>query len=202
MVIFPLGLSSFKLQTATATILLDPHNGSAGIRAPRAQADGTLIAKAEGRNPDAGGENSFLIDGPGEYEVKGVAIYGVPAVDGSQTFFVIETEDMRIGHLADLNRLLQNGEAERLDGVDILFLPVGGHGVLDAAKAQEVVSALEPRIVIPMHVKTPGLKINRDAVTVFCREFGVKNAEPQDKFRIAKKDLPQEETSVVVLAAA
>lgn len=199
MTIFPLGLSSFKIQTSHTIILLDPHDGQAGLRAPRAHADVTLIAKREGRNPDAGGEKSFLIDGAGEYEVKGVAIYGIPALDARQTFYVLEAEDLRLGHLGDLNRPLQNGELERLDGVDVLFLPVGGQGVLDSRQAQEVISELEPRIVIPMHVKLPGLKTPRDPVTTFCREFGVKDASPQEKFRLTKKDLPPEETAVVVL---
>lgn len=199
-IITPLGLSSFKIQTATATVLLDPHDGSQGIRPPRAQADLTLIARAEGRNRSAGGENSFVIDGPGEFEVKGVAVYGIAAAESGQTFFVIEVEDLRLGHLGDLNRLLQDSELEHLDGVDVLFLPIGGHGVLDSRKAQDIVSEIEPRIVIPMHFKLSGLKASRDPATTFCREFGVKNAEPQEKIRLTKKDLPQEETNVVILS--
>lgn len=199
MVIFPLGLSSFKLQIGNVTVLLDPHDGTQGIRAPRSQADLTLVAKSDGRNPAAGGANSFVIDRPGEYEIKGVSVYGIPANDASQTFFVVEAEGLRLGHLGDLNRILQNGEMEHLDSADILFLPVGGHGVLDAVKAQEVISELEPRVVIPMHFKMPGLKTNRDTVATFCKEMGVKDTASLDKLRIAPKDLPQEETRVIVL---
>ncbi len=199
MVIFPLGASSFKLQTPTATILLDPHDGSNGLRAPRAQADMTLLTQKDGRNPDAGGQNSIVVDGPGEYEIKGTAISGIPAATGDQTFYLLESEGLRLAHLGDLNRPLQDSEIEAFDGVDVLFIPVGGHGVLDARKAQEVISGLEPRIVIPMHVKTPGLKVTRDPVAVFCKEFGVKDAVPQDKLRLTRKELPVEETKVIIL---
>ncbi|MBI3115122.1 MAG: MBL fold metallo-hydrolase [Candidatus Kerfeldbacteria bacterium] len=200
MTIFPLGGPTFKLQTASgATILLDPHDGKNGLKPPRAQAKLTLLSQTDGRNANAGGTGSLVVQGPGEFEVDGAAIYSVPSATPGKQYFVIESEGMRLGHLGDLDRVLQNGEMDELEGVDVLFLPVGGHGVLDSRKATEVISELEPRLVVPMQFKEKGMKSARDPLTDFCKAFGVKDAEPQDKLRLVKKDLPVEETKVVIL---
>lgn len=199
MVITPLGLSAFKIQTAQATVLIDPFDGKQGLKPARVQADLVVLTQSEGRDASAGGTKAFVVEQPGEFEVQGVAVTGVPSADGKRTLALFTIEDVTIGHLGDLDRTLQQSELEQLDGVDVLFIPVGGHGVLDARKAAEVIGEVEPRLVIPMNFKTPGLKVTRDPVAMFLKEFGARAAEPQEKFRLSKKDLPQDDTHVVIL---
>lgn len=87
---------------------------------------------------------------------------------------------------------------EQFEGTDILLIPVGGNFTIGAKKAVEVVSQIEPRIVIPMHYKVPGLKIDLDGVEKFIKELGLKPTY-EDKLKISKKDLPQEDMELVVL---
>jgi len=101
--------------------------------------------------------------------------------------------------LGDLGSPLDNGQLEKLAGTDILLIPVGGKYTLDAKKAVEVISQIEPRIVIPMHYKIKDLKIDIDPVDKFIKEIGV---EPtyEEKLKISKKDLPQEDMELVILS--
>lgn len=199
MVITPLGLAAFKIQTTAATVLIDPPDSRSGVKPVRAQADLVLLTQADGRDRSAGGSKAFVVDQAGEFEVKGVAVTGVPSDDGQRTYFVLTLEDVTLGHLGDLDRPLHDAELAAIDGLDVLFVPVGGHGVLDARKATDVIGEIEPRLVIPTHGKLPGLTVTRDPVATFVKEFGVQAAEPRDTFRLAKKDLPQDDTQVVVL---
>jgi len=100
-------------------------------------------------------------------------------------------------HLGDLGDVLDNKQLEKIGGVDILFIPVGGKYTLDAKKAVEVISQVEPRIVIPMHYKTKDSKIDIDGLDKFIKEIGI---EPiyEEKLKISKKDLPSEDMSLVI----
>jgi L-ascorbate metabolism protein UlaG (beta-lactamase superfamily) len=153
------------------------------------------------------GKESFLINGPGEYEVKGVMIYGIPsfhdnengAKRGENTIYVLESENVWLAHLGDLGqKTLSEEQMEHLQDVDILILPVGGGDTLGAVDAAKLASELEPRVVIPMHYKLPGLKMNLENVEKFVKEMGIK-PETEEKFRVQKKDLPAEETKLVIL---
>jgi L-ascorbate metabolism protein UlaG (beta-lactamase superfamily) len=107
-------------------------------------------------------------------------------------------DDLRTCHLGDLGHSLTNEDLEKIDGVDILMIPVGGVYTIDAKKAQEVISQINPKIIIPMHYKIPGLKSNLDAVDKFCKEMGICN-EPQDKLVIKKANIAEEEEEKVVI---
>jgi L-ascorbate metabolism protein UlaG (beta-lactamase superfamily) len=76
---------------------------------------------------------------------------------------------------------------------------VGGKYTLNAAKAVEVISQLEPRIVIPMHYKIPGIKVDIDGLDKFIKELGIKPRN-EEKLKITKRDLPQEDMELVVLS--
>jgi len=146
---------------------------------------------------------ALIIDKPGEYEVKGIFIQGIP-VNQNQgkeiaVVYWLEIENITLGHLGSLNTTPEDEELEKLEGLDILFVPVGGNAVLDVKKASQVISQIEPRIVIPMYYKIPGVKEKLDSVENFCKVMGVKSSEKIDRFRIQKKDLPQEEMKIIVL---
>jgi len=153
-------------------------------------------------------KNPFIINSPGEYEVKNVFVYGISCWHdasegkdrGINTIFRIEAEGISIAHLGDLGHSLSNGQLEQLKSVDILMIPVGGTYTINAKQASEVISQVEPRIVIPMHYKIKGLKINLDPIDKFCKEIGVCPTETLPKLKILKKDLPQDEMKIFVLA--
>ncbi|MBN1326256.1 MBL fold metallo-hydrolase [Candidatus Falkowbacteria bacterium] len=212
MTIFWLGQSAFKIQDKEVTVAIDPY-GEIGLKMPKFNAEVLLISHDhdDHNNKDAIKGDPFLIDGPGEYEVKNVFVYGIPAYHddkegaerGKVTMYLIEIDGVKIAHLSDFGqKSLTNEQLELLEGIDILLIPVGGHFTIDGEEAAKIVSQLQPRIVIPMHYKIPHLNIKLDPADDFLKEFGVTNPEKMDKLKISKKDLPQEETKVILLTPA
>lgn len=207
-----LGQSCFKIQSGEVTLITDPYNSEVGFKLPRLTADIVTVSHDHfDHNNVAGvsGENGapFLISSPGEFEVKGVFVYGIPfwhdksegKERGVNIVYRIEMEGISIAHLGDLGHILSEEQVAELDGVDILLVPVGGKWTLGASEASEVINEIEPRIVIPMHYKIPGLKVDVDTVDKFLKEMGASKAEKLPKLKISKKDLPQEETKVILL---
>jgi len=199
------GLACFRIGIRDISLLIDPYDATVGLKLSRQSADIVLSTSnrpAHKNVADIGG-NPFVITGPGEYEAKGVYIWG-HAVDQPTepprrtTVYVIEGEEITLAHLGDLSIVLTEAQLDRLEGVDVLLIPVGGHGVLDAKKAAALISEIEPRVVIPMYYQTPGVKPELDPVIKFSKELGV-TPEMLDKFKVTKKDLPQDETKLVIL---
>jgi L-ascorbate metabolism protein UlaG (beta-lactamase superfamily) len=207
-----LGHSAFKLQDKISadgiTLVIDPYDESTGLKMPKLEADILLITHdhPDHSNRAAIKGTPYIVECAGEYEVKNVAIEGVlvphDAVKGKERGTVvayrIDMDDISIAHLSDLGDELDSKQLESLGGVDILLIPVGGKYTLDAKRAVTVVSQIEPRIVIPMHYQTPGLKYELDAVEKFIKELGVK-PRYEDKLKVSKKDLPQDEMELVIL---
>jgi len=206
------GQSCFKIQSKNhqeITIITDPFDKTVGLKVPRVAADIATISHDhhDHNNTAAAKGEVFVINDPGEYEVKGVYVYGIAswhdvkqgAERGKNIIYRFEMEEMSVVHLGDLGHVLTNQQLERLQNVDILLIPVGGIYTIAAKQAVEVINQVEPRIVIPMHYKIPGLKIKLEGIDKFCKEIGVCPTEKLDKYRIVKKDLPQEETKVVLL---
>jgi L-ascorbate metabolism protein UlaG (beta-lactamase superfamily) len=207
-----LGHSSFKLQDKISsdgiTLVTDPFDDKLGIKMPKIEADIVTISHdhEDHNNKSAIKGNPFVIHCAGEYEVKNVAIEGVevPHDDkdgkerGKVIAYRIDMDDISIAHLSDLGGPLNPKQLETLGNVDVLLVPVGGKFTLDAKKAVEVVSQIEPRIVIPMHYAVPGLKLDLDPVEKFIKELGVK-PRMEDKLKVIKKDLPTEDMELVIL---
>jgi len=208
------GQSFFQLQTSLSkgeqtTIAVDPFDESTGLKPPSFSADILLVTHdhADHNNKAAIKGTPFLIEGPGEYEVKEIFIQGVPSFHdeedgkkkGANTIYTIEVEEMRICHLGDFGQKeLTEDQLEQIGDIDILMVPVGGEFTVDAKGAAHLISQIEPKIVIPMHYALPKLKIKLDEVDKFLKEIGKKSVVPQPKLLIKKKDLPLE-TQVVVL---
>lgn len=210
------GQSYFKIQTKNngeeVVIATDPYDSGYGLKPPKFQAD--IVTVSHGHNDhnnlDAIKGEPFVINGPGEYETKGVFIYGIPAwhdeTEGSErgavTMYRINAEDMNVVHLGDLGHELSDEQLEKMNNVDILLIPVGGIFTIDAKKANSVISKIEPRIIIPMHYNLPGLKFKSgkkiDSIDKFLKESGL-SSEKMDKLKISRKDLPQEETKIIIL---
>jgi L-ascorbate metabolism protein UlaG (beta-lactamase superfamily) len=150
--------------------------------------------------------DAYEIRGPGEYEVAGVSVIGVPtfhdgekgAKQGRNTVYLIEIDDVRVCHLGDLGHKLDDAEAEAISSPDVLLVPVGGHTAINAVQAAEVVRQLEPRYVVPMHYAIPGLKLELDTLDRFLKEMAVTVSEPQPKLSIQASS-GEYDTKVVVL---
>lgn len=191
-------------------IVIDPYGDELGLKMPKVEAQILLITHdhLDHANRKLVAGNPFIIEGPGEYELKGVFIKGVPAFHddqkGSQrgvvTIYKIEAEDIRICHLADLGQKeLLPEQIEELGEVDVLMVPVGGKFTIDGKEASEIISQIEPKIVIPMHYQISGLKADIEGVEKFLKVMGVEGLERQKKLKISRKELPQEETQIFLL---
>ncbi|MDD4901962.1 MAG: MBL fold metallo-hydrolase [Patescibacteria group bacterium] len=212
MMISYLGQSCFKLQDKLGpegvTLVTDPFDKELGLKVPNFEADIVTVSHQHHNHNNAAAlrGNPFIIDTPGEYDIKNVMVQGIKtwhdakggAERGENIVYRIEMDDLTIVHLGDLGHILTDEQLEQLDDVDILFIPVGGKVTLDAKAAVEVIGQLEPRIVIPMHYKLSGAKADLDAVEKFIKELGVQPRK-EEKLKVAKKDLPVEGMELVVL---
>ena len=209
------GQSCFQISVSnsrdhSADIVIDPFDEETGLKVPNFSADILLVTHDhhDHNNVRAVKGTPFLIDGPGEYEVKEVSIQGIQSFHdssqgkerGSNTIYVMETEDIRICHLGDLGqKQLTDEQLEKIDSVDMLMIPVGGEYTIDSAQAQKIISQIEPKIVIPMHYSLPKLKIKLDEVSKFLKTMGKNSVVPQDKFTVKSSTLPKGDMEIVVL---
>jgi len=206
MIINWFGQGCFKIEGKEAIVITDPYSNKTGLRLPRLKADIVTVSHDQEGTEAAKNikEEPFIIDQPGEYELKNVLVWGVPLVKNGQTkpenniIFSLNIDGIKIAHLGRLNHDIADEKLESLGEVDILMIPVGGNYTLGTKAAAKLISQIEPRLVLPMHYKIPGLKIKVDSIKNFCQEMGAKE-EYLDKLKISKKDLPHEETEVILL---
>ncbi len=214
MVITWYGFSCFKIEEKTnageVTLVIDPFVPEDGKKLPRnLAADVVTISHDHERhnNVDAVGGKPFVIKGPGEYEIKDLFITGVGTFHdlvegqekGTNTMYYVIADDVHCVHLGDLNHALSEKHMEDFHNIDVLFVPVGGGSVLDAKRAADVVSQLEPRIVVPMHYRVGGIGAKLSPVDPFLKIMGGGKPEVLPKLKLAKKDLPQEEMKIILL---
>ncbi len=206
------GHSCFRLRGRNGTVVTDPFGDELGYTMPRLRAD---IVTVSHDHPDHANVKAIrgtprIIDGPGEYEIKGIFVIGIPSYQEEtshhagvrNTVYLFDLDGVTVCHLGDLRRVPTQSQIEELGYVDVLLIPVGGGSTLGAAKASEVISVLEPKVVIPMHYKTSFLKgLKLQPVSLFLKEMGLKEITPQDRVTIAKTALPSE-TQVIVMECA
>jgi L-ascorbate metabolism protein UlaG (beta-lactamase superfamily) len=116
----------------------------------------------------------------------------------SNTIYVFDYDGITVAHLGDLKHAPTQSEIESLGTVNVALVPVGGGGALNAAKAAEVISMLEPNLVIPMHYSTPAAKISLDTLNKFLKEMGLSKVDAQPSLKVTRSGLP-DETHVIVL---
>lgn len=207
-----LGHSSFRIKGKTATVVTDPfESGKVGFKFPKTEADIVTVSHDHWDHNKAnlvGGEPK-VVSGPGEYEIKGVSIFGVPTFHdkkqgterGKNTVYVITIDKVRVCHLGDLGHTLSEEQVGAVGSVDVLLVPVGGSYTIDPGEAGEVVSSLEPKIVIPMHYKTG--ELNQEIfgklapVEEFLKELGIEPVR-DSKFSITYDKLPEEMQLVIL----
>ena len=204
------GHSCFRLTERNfATVVTDPFDDkSIGYSSLKLKAEIVTVSHdAPGHsNAESVKGTSHVIDGPGEFEIGGVFITGVQTEGGGKnskdkvrnTLYVFDYDGITVAHLGDLQQTPSQAEIEALGTVNVALVPVGGGGGLNAAKAAEVISLIEPNIVIPMHYSTPDVKISLDSLNKFLKEMGLSKSESQPSLKVARSNLP-DETHVVVL---
>ncbi len=202
------GQSCFRLRDRLATVITDPYDKGIGYTLPRVRAD---IVTVSHDHPDHNyvkgikGQSKIIV-GPGEYEVGGVFITGIPtfhdrkkgASRGRNTVFLFDFEGLTVCHLGDLGHVPTQSQVEALSDIDVLLIPVGAVSTINAAQAAEVISLLEPRLVIPMHYKTKALEVKLDSVSRFLKEMGLSKLATQESLKVTKSSLP-DETQVMLL---
>ena len=148
----------------------------------------------------------FEILGPGEYELGEVFITGIQTngkkkLEGEirNTLYLIDYNGVTIAHLGNMNHVPGQTEIEALGTVNIVLVPVGGGSGLNASKASEIISLLEPNLVVPMHYKTPECKIEMDGLDNFLKQMGVNEVIAQDTLKIDSSSSLPEDTKVIVL---
>lgn len=203
------GHSCFRLiERGMAAVVTDPYDHNVvGYQALKLRADIVTVSHdAHGHNFVKGVSGKFhLLDGPGEYEIGGVFITAVETNGHARKkpaerniLYLFDFDGVTVVHLGDLQRVPSQTEIEALGNVDVALVPVGGGGGLNASKAAEVVSILEPGIVIPMHYSTPASKIKLSSVDKFLKEMGVGKTETQPSLKVTGGSVP-DETKVIVL---
>jgi len=205
------GHSCFRLtERGLATIVTDPYDNSIGYDTPRLKADIVTVShEAPGHNNVELIKGARPITGPGEYEIGGVFITGIsthqPAdkkkksENGAKnTLYLFDFDGLTVAHLGDLDHVPTQAQIEDLGTVSVALVPVGGGGALNAAQAAEVISLIEPSIVVPMHYKTPETTLKLDSLSKFLKEMGLGTVKPEESLTVKKNSLP-EETHVMVL---
>lgn len=204
------GHACFRLKDRLTTVITDPYDKTLGLPLPRPKADIVTISHdVPHHNHTEGLKGEFkVIKGPGEYEIGGIFITGIhlatpkknTAEVTQNNIYVIYIEDIAVCHLGDLSQVPTQNQVEDLGSIEVLMVPVGGQNTLNAAQAAEVISLIEPYIVIPMHYHLPDLTVKLDPVDKFLKEMGVTKADTVDTLKLTKSGLP-EETQIVLLEA-
>jgi len=196
-----LGSTTLKIQAKPhdqdITIVIDPYRLETG-NSPRSLSPQIALFSRGLTNAITLSGNPFILAHPGECEIKGVLVMGIQGRNAPETMFRLDVEGVSLAHLGMVNTTLTNTQIDALQGTDILCLPVGGEPGLNAETAAKMANILEPRIIIPLaHYSSADPKAT--PVQIFLKEMGLTADKPEAKVILKKKDLPEEETKVIVL---
>jgi len=205
------GHSCFKItnQGGHLTIITDPFDKKIGLTPPRGNADIVTVSHDhfDHNNIKAISGDPFIIETPGEYEVKDIRVLGISGYHdkikgkekGSNIIYLIKVDGIRICHLGDFGQeKLNNKQLELINSADILIIPVGGVYTINAKEAVKIIKQIEPTIVIPMHYKLPNLTEKLADVKDFLKEIGSNGQIAVDKLTLKKKDLINKAMEVVL----
>jgi L-ascorbate metabolism protein UlaG (beta-lactamase superfamily) len=203
------GHSCFRLtERRMATVVTDPYDHTVVGYQPL-NLRGNIVSVSHNspghNNVSAVKSKPRIITGPGEFEIGGVFVTAVQTnsrkdeKSGKRNILcVFDYDGVTVAHLGDIRHVPSQSQIEALGTVNIALVPVGSGNGLNAAKAAEVVSLLEPGIVIPMHYSTPDSKIELDSLDKFLKEMGLSNVAPISSLKVTKAAIPSE-TRVEVL---
>lgn len=202
------GQSCFKIKGKNASVVVDPYDPEMiGLKKLKVSGDILAISHqhSDHNNKEAVEGTPFVIEGAGEYEIKGVTIHGVQTFHdskdgkerGMNVVYTIDIDGLSVCHLGDLGHELTTSQLEAIGDVDILLVPVGGTYTIDAATAVRVIAQIEPHVVIPMHYKLND-KLPLGTLDEFLKVYGKGKIDPLPKYSISKDKLPDGEEVVVL----
>lgn len=203
------GHACFSIKDGKITLVTDPYSNEIGLKLPELKANIVTIShdnKAY-NNYKAIPEDPMVLNWPGEYENSAIYFKGINSFHNTKEdkeqleniIFAISWNGIRLCHLGAQGTKLTPEQLENVGDVDVLFIPVGGNGTVDAKKAKEIIEQIEPRIIIPMAYHTNGSKLGLDTLDNFLSAMGSKGIEPVDSFEVKKSELPEGNTKLVVL---
>ena len=199
------GEGCFKIQTGGLILVSDPFESKIGLTPPRGKFDvvlKTLIPWTSA--PGQPINESFVIHGPGEYEIKGIAVQGFPLVKESsekfsKTVYKVNVENLTLGFLGHLSEELSAEAFEALTDSNILFLPAGGKPFINQEKLTKLIKQLKPKIVVASFFKIPKLKRVTSDWKKLANEMGQK-PEVMEKLTVRKKEVGEQKgTKLVIL---
>lgn len=204
-----LGQSCFKIKGRGASIVTDPYDEQIGFKLPRVEADIVTISHEHSDHNAVSkvGGDPFVVNGPGEYEIKGVNIVGISSFHdnekgnrrGKNILFNLKVDNVNIAHMGDLGQdSLTSEQIEALAHVDILMVPCGGIYTIDAGVAAKIVSSVEPSIIIPMHYFDKEASVELEPVDKFLKEMGKEDVKAIAKLTITKERLPAEPQAILL----
>ncbi|HLV37613.1 MAG TPA: MBL fold metallo-hydrolase, partial [Spirillospora sp.] len=201
------GHSCFRItERGRIAVVTDPFNDEIGLPVPKLKGDVVSVSHDEpGHNHvEAVKGTELVVSGPGEYEVGGVFISGIPMHYVSEdtarwnVAYLFQFDTLTVLHLGDLAHVPDQSTVEALGEVNVLLIPVGGGNSLRASQAADVIALIEPHFIVPMHYALPGLKLKLDPVDRFLKAMGVSKVQEEDVLRVSAGMLP-EQPQVVVL---
>lgn len=214
MVITYQGVESVKLQFGDTVVAYNPVSKDSKQKSTTFGSDIALVSlnheDMNGTENAARGDRlPFVISGPGEYEIKEIFVKGFASVsnyggkEAINTIYSVVIENMNVCFLGALSSPeLSSDTIEDMDDVDILFVPIGGEGVLTPAQAYKVAVMLEPKIIIPFHYGFLGTVGDKNALSTFLKEGGEDKVAPVDKLTLKRKDLEGKEGEIVILSSS
>ncbi|MBI4334232.1 MAG: MBL fold metallo-hydrolase [Chloroflexi bacterium] len=219
-----LGHSCFRIKGKQGTVITDPFAPEFGYKTGKLEADIVTVSHDHpGHNstaaiaPVASNLAALPADGifcsrpkvvhaPGEYDIANIWVTGIPSFHDSENgarrgkncIYLIQIDDIVLCHLGDIGHRLSTQQLQDLGGAEVLFLPVGGHSTIDAAVASEIVRAVDPKLVIPMHYKTAAETSPLDTLDNFSKQMALAEVTAQARLSVTRNTLP-DQTRVVVM---
>lgn len=222
-----LGHSAVRIRSSQVVLVTDPYDETIGSAMPTVKADIVSVSHDHPHHAyiQAVEGDPRVLSGPGEYEIGSFFINGMGTPrhpkppsreaesesdeEGNEperqewdrqinTVFTFRGEGLTICHLGAIGQALSPRLSEELSGVDVLIIPVGGHSTIDVDKAAQVVSAIGPKLVVPVHYRVDGIDDELEPVERFLREVGATEVAPQPRLSVTATNLPRDMTVVVL----
>jgi L-ascorbate metabolism protein UlaG (beta-lactamase superfamily) len=207
------GLSCFRLvERGLGSVVIDPYSPEIGLPPLKLRADIVAVSNdtPNYNHVQAVRGSRRVITGPGEYEIGGVFITALTLtktkdkkLNGAKPsiMYVFDFEGLSVAHLGSLSYVPSQAQVENMGDVHIALVPVGGGNALTPSQASEVISLIEPSIIIPMQFKTGKETLKLGEVTPFLKEMGIASLDALPSLKISMSSL-SEETQVVLLTPA
>ncbi len=202
------GHSCFRISDrGQASVVTDPFDDSLGYEVPHLKAEIVTVSHNAPGHANLAAVKGFqhVIEGPGEYEIGGVFIIGVTTFDKTlenplpNVVYVLDFNGLTVAHLGNLDHVPSQSMIDALGAIDVALVPVGGGSALSSGQAAEVISVLEPSIVVPMHFQTDVLRrVELDPVDRFLKEMGINSIQEETSLRVTAGGLP-DQTQIVLL---